>query len=325
MLPEENPAVSGPLHIPRSESDSLGAAFRRAPYSRYWLNILLLAVTLVSTTAVGARLAENFRNGQPPVYLAEDLAAYRALLAEPGAWFSGLAFSLTLLAILMAHEMGHFFACMRYGLDASLPYFMPFPSLIGTLGAFIRIRSPIYSRRVLFDVGIAGPLAGFAFTLPAAVAGFAMSAVAPGIASRGDLSFGTPLLFRILQAMFFPGTDAADLSLHPVARAAWVGVFATALNLLPIGQLDGGHIVYAFFGDRHRILSRLFTVALVPLGVVYPPWLLWAAILFFFGSRHPVIYDLSGLGPVRRRLGLAALAMFLLCFMVAPIETTGGH
>jgi membrane-associated protease RseP (regulator of RpoE activity) len=177
---------------------------------------------------------------------------------------------------------------------------------------------------VLFDVGIAGPLAGFAFTLPAAVAGFAMSAVVPGIAGRGDLSFGTPPLFSILQTIFFPRTDAADISLHPVARAAWVGVFATALNLLPIGQLDGGHIVYAFFGDRHRLLSRLFTLALVPLGLVYRPWLLWAAILFFFGSRHPVIYDLSGLGPIRRRLGLAALAIFLLCFMVAPIETTGG-
>jgi membrane-associated protease RseP (regulator of RpoE activity) len=253
------------------------------------------------------------------------VSAYRTLLAQPRAWVGGLAFSLTLLAILLAHEMGHYLACMRYGLDASLPYFMPFPSLIGTLGAFIRIRSPIYSRRVLFDIGIAGPLAGFALTLPAAVAGFAMSRVVTGIAAQSDLAFGTPPLFAILQAIFFPGTPAADLSLHPVARAAWVGVFATALNLLPIGQLDGGHIVYALFGDRHLILSRIFTLALVPLGLLYWPWLLWAAILFFFGSRHPAVYDLADLGPVRKRLAAAALAIFLLCFMLAPIETAGGR
>ena len=175
-------------------------------------------------------------------------AAYRELLSDPGPWLNGLAFSLTLLAILLAHEMGHYVTCMRNGLDASLPYFMPFPSLIGTLGAFIRIRSPIYSRQVLFDVGFAGPLAGFLLVLPAAIVGIACSRVVPGIAERGDLNFGTPALFWIFQHLFFPGAASADISLHPVARGAWVGVFATALNLLPIGQLDGGHILYAFRG-----------------------------------------------------------------------------
>lgn len=325
MLPEEYPADSHPLSVPAGDSHRLCADAGAARRPRYWLNGLLLLLTLVSTTAVGARLAENFRTNQPAIYLAEDLGAYRSLLSEPGAWLAGLSFSLTLLAILLAHEMGHYLACARYGLDASLPYFMPFPSLIGTLGAFIRIRSPIYSRRVLFDVGIAGPLAGFALTLPAAVAGFAVSRVVTGIAERGDLSFGTPPLFAILQTVFFPGSSASDLSLHPVARAAWVGVFATALNLLPIGQLDGGHIIYAFFGDRHRLLSRVFTLALVPLGMLYWPWLLWAVVLFFFGSRHPVIYDLSDLGRARKRLGVVALAVFLLCFMLAPIETSGGN
>jgi membrane-associated protease RseP (regulator of RpoE activity) len=280
---------------------------------------------MLSTTAVGARLAANFHGNQPAIYLAEDLAAYRELLSNAGAWVSGLAFSLPLIAILLAHEMGHYLTCVRNRLDASLPYFMPFPSLIGTLGAFIRIRSPIYSRKVLFDVGIAGPLAGFALTLPAAIAGFASSRVVHGIAHRGDLSFGTPPLFWVLQHLFFPGVPASDLSLHPLARAAWVGVFATALNLLPIGQLDGGHIVYAFFGERHKLLSRLSTLALVPLGLLYWPWLLWALVLFFFGSRHPMIYDDTDPGPARRTLGLAALVVFLLCFMLAPIETTGGR
>ncbi len=270
-------------------------------------------------------MAENFRINRPPVYLAEDLAAYRNLLSSPASWLNGLAFSLTLLAILLAHEMGHFLTCRRYGLDASLPYFMPFPSIIGTLGAFIRIRSPIYSRLVLFDVGIAGPLAGFALTLPAAVVGIALSRVVPGIAALGDLQFGTPALFWFLQSLFFPGASSADLSLHPVARAAWVGVFATALNLLPIGQLDGGHILYAFFADRHRPLSMIFTLALVPMGLLYWPWLLWAVILFFFGMRHPMIYDATEPGKGRKWLGAAALAIFLLCFMLAPIETVGGR
>jgi membrane-associated protease RseP (regulator of RpoE activity) len=220
--------------------------------------------------------------------------------------------------------MGHFVACRRYGLDASLPYFMPFPSIIGTLGAFIRIRSPIYSRRALFDVGIAGPLAGFALTVPAAVVGLSLSRVVPGIAGMGDLQFGTPALFWILQSVLFPGTSVSDLSLHPVARAAWVGVFATALNLLPIGQLDGGHILYAFFANRHRLLSMIFTLALVPLGLFYWPWLLWAVILFFFGLRHPMIYDATEPGGPRKLLAVAALAIFLLCFMLAPIETSRG-
>jgi membrane-associated protease RseP (regulator of RpoE activity) len=220
--------------------------------------------------------------------------------------------------------MGHFRTCLRYGLDASLPYFMPFPSIIGTLGAFIRIRSPIYSRRVLFDVGIAGPLAGFVLLLPAALIGIACSRVVPGIGARSDLAFGTPPLFWVLQSLFVPGTSPADLSLHPIARAAWVGVFATALNLLPIGQLDGGHILYAFFGERHRLLSRIFTLALVPLGLLYWPWLFWAVVLFFFGLRHPMIYDITELDRRRKALGLVALAIFLLCFMLAPIETAGG-
>jgi membrane-associated protease RseP (regulator of RpoE activity) len=293
------------------------------PRHRYWLHILLLLLTLVSTTIIGARLAANFRANRPAVYLAEDLRAYRVLLANPQSWAAGLSYSLTLLAILLAHEMGHFMACRRYGLDASLPYFMPFPSIIGTLGAFIRIRSPIYFRRVLFDVGVAGPLAGFVLLLPTAIIGIALSRVVPGLAERGDVTFGTPLLFRALQLVLVPGARPEDISLHPAAQAAWVGVFATALNLLPIGQLDGGHILYALFGDRHRMLSRLSILALVPLGLFYWPWLLWAVILFFFGLRHPMIYDSTPLDRHRRALGFVALAIFVLCFMPAPIETGG--
>ncbi len=287
---------------------------------RWWLHILLFAATLVTTTAVGGTLAYNFRHDLPAIDLTRSLGSF-AHWRELNFWLDGLPFSLTLLTILLAHELGHYFACLYYRLDASPPYFLPSPTLIGTFGAFIRIRSPIYSRRVLFDVGIAGPVAGFLFLLPALAIGLAYSRVVPGIASRGDLIFGTPPIVRLLESLIFPGVPSADISLHPVARAAWVGVFATALNLLPIGQLDGGHILYAFVGDKHRALSRLFVAALVPLGFFYWPWLLWAAILFFFGLRHPLIYDAGELGAARKKLGALALAIFALCFMVAPIQT----
>jgi membrane-associated protease RseP (regulator of RpoE activity) len=233
--------------------------------------------------------------------------------------FAGLPFSLTLLGVLMAHEFGHYLACRYYRVNASLPYFIPAPTFIGTFGAFIRIRSPIYSKQVLFDVGIAGPLAGFVCVLPALAIGLAYSKVLPGIAGRGDLVFGVPPLLWLLEKAIFPGVAAADIYLHPVARAAWVGVFATALNLLPIGQLDGGHIVYSFIGERHRVFSKIFIAALLPLGFLYWPWFLWALVLFVLGRRHPSIFDSSRLSPGRRRLGYLALVIFLLCFMAAPL------
>src|SRR5205085_12096445 len=189
--------------------------------------------------------------------------------AHPLVLFDGIAFSLTLMTILLAHEMGHYFACRYYGINASLPYFLPAPTLIGTLGAFIRIRSPIYTRRALFDVGVAGPLAGFAVLLPALILGLLHSKILPGVANRGDFVFGTPLALRLLEWVFFHGVSVADINLHPVARAAWVGLLATALNLLPIGQLDGGHILYSFFGQTHKLLSRLFVAAIIPIGFFF--------------------------------------------------------
>lgn len=295
------------------------------PRERYWFHVLLFVSTLLTTTAVGARFAENFRYNRPAL-LEEDLieivVGIPKHLTNPVSLLPGLPFSLTLLTILMAHEMGHYYACRYYRIDASPPYFLPAPTLIGTLGAFIRIRSPIALKRHLFDVGVAGPIAGFAFVIPALGIGLALSKVIHGIALRGDILFSTPLLLRGAEAAVFPGVNPADISLHPVARAAWVGMLATALNLLPIGQLDGGHILYSFVGDRHRLLSRLFVVALIPLGLFYSySWLLWAALLFFFGMKHPRIYDREPLGSGRRRLGLLALAIFVGCFTATPIRT----
>lgn len=298
-----------------------GACLRR-PYSsgsRNWLHLLLLFLTLLTTSAWGARMADNFRHNLPVFDLERDVNALTKMWAHPLSLLAGLPFSLTLISILLAHELGHYLACRYYGVNASLPYFIPAPTLIGTLGAVIRIRSPIYSKQALFDVGIAGPLAGFVFLLPALGIGLACSKVLPGIAHRGDFTFGVPPLLWLLEKAVFPGVAASDIYLHPVARAAWVGIFATSLNLLPIGQLDGGHILYSFVGERHKLLSKIFIIALVPLGFLYWPWFLWAAVLLIFGMRHPSVFDTTRLSPGRRRLGYLALVIFGLCFMAAPI------
>jgi len=292
----------------------------KRPRDRYWLHILLFALTLVTTTFVGARLAFDFDESISPMSR-DDFEAFARLFREPGLLIHGLPYSLTLLLILIAHEMGHYVACRFYGVNASLPYFIPFPIPIGTMGAFIRIRSPILTRAALFDIGVAGPLAGFLFALPAFAIGVAESKILPDVVSQGDLIFGSPLLQQALEFLVFPGTPANDIYLHPIARAAWVGVLATALNLLPIGQLDGGHILYAFFSRHHKLLSRLFVAALIPLGIEYSrSWLVWAALILFFGMRHPVIHDRSQLGTNRILLGVLALVIFIGCFTAVPIH-----
>jgi membrane-associated protease RseP (regulator of RpoE activity) len=243
---------------------------------------------------------------------------------DPSYLLAGLPFSLTLLGILLCHEFGHYCAARHHGVDVTLPFFLPAPTLIGTLGAFIRIRSAILSRRILFDIGVAGPLAGFAVLVFPLAIGLGLSKLSPGTATNGDLIFGTPLVLRMVEWLRFPGVPSADIALHPVARAAWVGLLATALNLLPIGQLDGGHILYAFLGERSKWLSRSFIVVLIPMGIFFAySWLVWAALLFFFGMRHPSIIDPSPLGRTRSWLGFAALVVFVLSFTVAPIRTNG--
>ena len=310
--------------VPRPSPDGFESALPLAhattSASRLAVHALLLVLTFATTTIVGVVLALAFAAGRP-LDLEDYLGIFGVLQARPLLLLDGLAFSLPLMTILLAHEMGHYFACRYYGIDASLPYFLPAPTPIGTLGAFIRIRSPIYTRRALFDVGIAGPLAGFALLLPALAIGIANSKVIPGIAVRGDLVFGVPQIQRFMEWLFFPGVPSSDLCLHPVAHAAWVGILATALNLIPIGQLDGGHILYAFAGRWHKLLSRIFVVALIPLGVFFShTWLVWAVLLFFFALRHPAIFDETPLGWKRVVLGILALGIFLVTFTVVPIR-----
>jgi len=292
---------------------------------RYWLHGVMFVATLATTTIVGARMQFNFERSLPFFDLERDLGAFISFWRDPSFLLRGLPFSLTLLAILLAHEFGHYFACVHYRVDASLPYFLPAPTFTGTLGAFIRIRAPIFSKRVLFDVGVAGPIAGFVLLLPVLAIGLAYSKILPGITHRGAFTFGTPALLWLLERAIFPGVASADIYLHPVARAAWIGILATALNLLPIGQLDGGHILYSLVGDRHKLLSRVFTAGLIPIGILFwQGWLVWAVLLLFFGMRHPAIYDPSELGAGRRKLAGVALVIFLLCFTLAPIAYTGG-
>lgn len=321
MSPQDYSAGS----FPYSPGDGTAAGFA-SPYPRtrrrYWVHALLFLLTLASTTVMGTAFWRDFSLNRP-FYLEHGFEAFEAVWRHPAALWSGLPFSLVLLAILGAHEGGHYVACLHYRVDASLPYFLPGPPLIGTFGAFIRIRSAILSKRVLFDIGIAGPLAGFVVLVPALGVGLALSKVMTGIAYQGDVQFGMPLLLSLAERAIFPGTPAANIYLHPVARAAWVGMLATALNLLPIGQLDGGHILYALAGDRHRKLSLLFTCVLIPLAHFWPAWLVWAVILFFLGRRHPLVYDNTGVGRPRVVLGWIAMLIFVLCFTLAPL-TSGG-
>ncbi len=233
---------------------------------RYWLHALLFGVTLLSTTVAGASMQYDF-NRNAPFALERVYTMYPFFWRHPAELAAGLPFSLTLMAILLAHEFGHYLASMYHRVDASLPYFLPSPYL-GTFGAFIKVKSPIYSKRALFDIGAAGPLAGFVFLLPALSVGLAFSKVIPDIGHQGSIQFGAPGLQWLLERLIFPGVAHADVYLHPVARAAWVGMFATALNLLPIGQLDGGHILYSFFPNRHRLVSRVACAVLRADGLV---------------------------------------------------------
>ena len=281
--------------------------------------LVLFGLTLLSTLAAGTEFAAAYAKNQAPTF--EDfLGAYATIFNHPGFLLTGVPFSFTLIGILLAHELGHYFACRYYSISASYPYFLPAPTLIGTLGAFIRIRSPIVNRRALFDVGLAGPVVGFLFAVPALAVAIAYSKLVPAAQASSPLVFADPLLSHLLIAWLRPGVSPADILLHPVGRAAWVGLFATALNLLPAGQFDGGHILYAVASERHRAVSFGVALLLLPMARwLWGGWLVWSALILLLGFRHPPLLNRwEPLDRKRRVWAVIALLVFLLCFMPAP-------
>ena len=291
-----------------------------ASWPRYWwANVACFLATLLTTTVFGWALVVSFRRDRP---LDADLIWYgygRLLHGDPIIW-SGLEFSAPLLLILLSHELGHYLECVHWRVDATLPYFLPSPTLFGTFGAFIRITSPILTRTSLFDIGIAGPLAGFVVLTPFLIAGVAFSHPLP-YTPHSDFVFGTPLVMQLLERIFFPGVAVTRILLHPMAMAAWAGLLATAINLLPVGQLDGGHIVYAALGPRlHRIISTVLVGVLAIMGFWYWTWWIWALALFFLGRRHPLVYDQEPLPQSRLVLVGVICVVLLLSFSVVPVR-----
>jgi len=284
---------------------------------------LLFVLTLISTLVVGASFAASYALGQSPD-IGGFFATYGTVLTHPRFLLAGVPFSFTLLAILLAHELGHYFACRYYRISASYPYFIPAPTLIGTLGAFIRIRSPIYNRKALFDVGLAGPVVGFLFAIPALAIAITYSRVIPLSQAHPGVVFGNPLVLRILLALLRPGVPPSELLLHPVGRAAWVGLFATALNLLPGGQLDGGHILYAAASKYHKRVTLTLAGLLMPLGYLWYGWFLWAALLLGLGLRHPpLLHQWEPLDRTRLIWTGVAVLIFILTFMPMPVLVRG--
>jgi Zn-dependent protease len=298
-----------------------------APRQRWGLHLVLLAATFLSTLTVGARIYANFALHQPAFSFNDEnipLFPIEWMWQAPARLMHGVSFSLALMFILLAHEMGHYLYARHYRVHATLPFFIPFPSLIGTFGAFIRIKSPIPTRAALFDIGIAGPIAGFIPSCVAVLVGLSLSHPLM-FAGPLDNEPGFPAAFYLAARLLHLDVPVTSLSLHPIAVAGWVGMFATALNLLPGGQLDGGHILFSVFPKLHRGVSLAVVIALVPLAKYFwIGWLLWAVVLWLT-SQHPPIRKRPDLSKLRKVLAVFAIAMLALAFTPTPITGASGR
>ena len=277
----------------------------------------------------------NFLRNLPPFAQGNEWIPFfpvEWIVAQPSRLLLGIPFSATLLTILLAHEMGHYLFCRYYGVRATLPFFIPAPTLIGTLGAVIRIKAPIRSRAALFDIGIAGPIAGFVVAVATLAVAMSLSKpIAPGM-GPSDLHLGFPTIFYVMHDLLRgmgASTPVAALPLsriylHPTAVAAWVGMFATALNLLPSSQLDGGHIVYALWPRAHRVISWFTVIVLAYLGRTYAGWWVWSGLLVGMNVltfRQRQAPEFPPLPVSRWPLAVIALLMLLLTFTVSPFQT----
>lgn len=251
------------------------------------------------------------------------LGAWRFLVNNPASLLKGIPFAATLLGILVTHECGHYVLSRIHGVPASLPLFIPGPPhFIGTFGAIIRMRSPILNRKALFDIGVAGPIAGFVVAVIALIMGLRWSTV---VVDQGffGLRLGEPLLLQFFSWLVLGSTPPGhDVLLHPVAFAAWFGLFVTSLNLIPIGQLDGGHVAYALWGSRQRSVALAIVPILLFLGFIgWPGWFLWAGMAGILGLAHPPVMDPdTSLGRTRLWIGWAAIAIFILTFAPIPFS-----
>ena len=312
--------------VPRPEVRAVTESRKRP----YWLHLLLLLGTVLTTLIVGAQLYDNFMHGLPAFTPGNELIPLfspKWIWQHPIRLLMGVPFSAALMTILLAHEMGHFLWCEKYGIRATLPFFIPAPTLIGTMGAFIRIQSPIRTRKALFDVGIAGPIAGFVVALPVLLLGLALSRPLVPSMGRESIDVGFPLVFHLGHWLLASGqghsASLQHLSLHPIAVAAWAGMFATSLNLLPGGQLDGGHILYAAAPRTHRWVTIVTVGVLALLSVFWIGWLIWAVLLGITGLRHPAVAPWPGLNRGRWVLTVGVVLLLLLTFVPAPILGQG--
>lgn len=292
---------------------------------RIWLNIILFVVTVISTFFMGITWSLSFKYAdvlsQNP-----EINLNVKIFDDPQIISLSIVYAAALLGILLGHELGHFLTCQYYKINATLPYFIPAPTLIGTLGAFIKIKSPITRKQQLFDIGVAGPLVGFILSVPTLIYGLSLSKVVPAIPREESLIFGEPLLLKIVGSLIFKDVPPDfDVILHPVAFAGWVGIFVTALNLFPIGQLDGGHVSYALLGSKSRNLARLFLGIFIFMGIFFwIGWFVWAFIIILLGLKHPrVVDEETPLSPRRKFLGFVVLIIFILSFIPDPIKGYG--
>lgn len=270
-----------------------------------FLHIILFVLTLLSTVLVGA------------------MQTGADILKNPVELYRGLPFAVSLMIILLTHEFSHYFASKWHGVKATLPYFIPAPTIIGTFGAFIKMKSPIVTRRALIDIGASGPIAGFIVSVAAVIIGLHSSEIVPLSQAKGALSLGDSILFTLLAKAVMGVTPAdAEILLNPVAFAGWIGLFVTSINLIPVGQLDGGHIAYAFLGERHARLSFILVLLMSVLGLfLWEGWILWAVLLLVLGLRHPpVVYWEETLDKKRRVTGWIALLILILTFIPDPFK-----
>lgn len=272
-----------------------------------WLHLVLFIATFLSTLAVGALQVQPIEN----------------ITKDPSKILKGLPFSLTLMLILLCHELSHYIASKKHHIKATLPYFIPAPTLIGTMGAFIKIKSPITTRMALIDIGASGPIAGFIISLIATLIGLPLSQVVLTKGIKDSLALGDSLLFSLLSRLILGEIpDSYDVLLHPIAFAGWIGFFVTALNLIPIGQLDGGHIAYAIMGEKHIHISKVLVPVLIVLGFfLWEGWIIWGVLLLILGLRHPpVLYWETPLDKNRRSIGWITAIIFIITFIPTPFK-----